>query len=150
MIDIENYIVSQISSALSSTYSSTYPGLVVYSTEVEIPESFPCVTVVASDNFTLRSTREFGKNTENHAHITFTVNVYANNGTGRKETAKTLFQAIDLILQNFNFTRLMASPMPNIDRTVARYTGRYEANVGEPIAETIDNVEVYTFPVFKN
>ena len=49
MIDIENYIVSQISSALSSAYSSTYPGLVVYSTEVEIPESFPCVTVVASE-----------------------------------------------------------------------------------------------------
>ena len=150
MIDIENYIVSQIDSTLWSTFGSTYTGLKVYGTEVEIPESFPCVTVVATDNFTIRNTREFGKNTENHANITITVNVYTNNGKDRKETGKKLFQAVDGILQNFNFTRTMASPMPNVDRSVARIVGRYTGAVGEPVVETVNGVETYTFPVFKN
>lgn len=150
MISIENKIVNDVTTALETAYGTLYPGLVVYDTEVEIPESFPCVTVVASDNFTLRETREFGKLTENHAYITFSINVYTNNAVGKKELAKAIFNTVDGVLQNYNFTRTMASPMPNVDRTVARITGRYTATVGEPITETINNAETQVFPVFKN
>lgn len=158
MIDIENKIVNDVTTALETAYGTLYPGLVVYDTEVELAESFPCVTIVMSDNATLTSTREFGKLTENHAVLSLTVNVYTNNAVGKKELGKAIFATIDGILQNYNFTRTMVMPTQNIDRTVARITGRYMAIVGEPIVETTSETingetvvtETLVYPVFKN
>lgn len=149
MISIDNKIITDITDALETRFLEQYPNLCVYDSDPELPEGFPCVSVVASDNITLRSTREFGKATENHAIITITVNVYTNNAVGKKELGIAIFQVIDEILQNYNFTRLMASPMPNINRTVARFTGRYSAVVGAPIIKSIDGVETLVYPVFR-
>lgn len=149
MISIDNKIITDITDALEAQFLERYPNLCVYDSDPELPEGFPCVSVVASDNITLRSTREFGKATENHAIITITVNVYTNNAVGKKELGIAIFQVIDEILQNYNFTRLMASPMPNINRSVARFTGRYSAVVGAPITQSIDGVETLVYPVFR-
>lgn len=158
MIDIENKIISDVTAALEAEFLADHPNLCVYDTEVEIPEGFPCVTMVMSENATLGRTREFGKATENHAVVSLTVNVYTNNAAGKKELGKAIFNVIDGILQQYYFTRTMAMPMPNVDRTVARITGRYSATVGEPITETttieIDGQTVTTetlvYPVFRN
>ncbi len=150
MISIDNKLITDITNALEAQFLEQYPGLCVYDTDPEIPEGFPCVSIVVTDNSTLRGTREFGKATENHAIVTVTVNIYTNNAVGKKELAIALFQVVDEIMQNYYFTRLMASPMPNINRTVARFTGRYSAVVGEPIIKSINGEDVYIYPVFRN
>lgn len=150
MIDIENKIISDITNALEAEFIQNHPGLVVYDTAVEISESFPCVTVVASENTTWKRSLQFGKHSENHAFITFEINVYTNNAVGKKELGKAIFQVIDGVMQFNNFVRIMASPTPNIDRTVARITGRYTALVGEPILQNIDGVDTYVYPVLRN
>lgn len=150
MISIDNKLITEITNALETQFLQQYPGLCVYDSDPELPEGFPCVSFVVSDNSTLRGTREFGKATENHALISVTVNVYTNNPVGKKELGIAIFQVIDGIMQNHYFTRLMASPMPNVDRTVARFTGRYSAVVGEPIITSVNGGSVYTYPVFRN
>lgn len=150
MIDIENKVITEITDALEAEFLSNYPGLVVYDTEIEVAKSFPCVTAVMSNNSTVKDTRELNKHTENHAHNILTVNVYTNNAVGAKELAKDIFQTIDGVLQNLNFTRLMASPMPNIDRTVTRITGEYSATVSEPSIQIIDDVETLVYTVYRN
>lgn len=149
MLDIENIVINLIANTLTNEYGSTYPGLCIYGTEVEIPESFPCVTVESSDNFTVRQTQAFADPLEYHSHVTFTINVYANNQPGRKETAKQIFATIDDLMQRKHFTRVMAMPMPNIDRTVSRYTGRYSAIVGRPYEVEADGETIQTFPVYR-
>lgn len=149
MIDIENKIITEVTNALEAEFLQDYPGLVVYDTDVEIPESFPCVTVIAGDNSTWKDSRQLGKQTENHALITFRINVYTNNIAGKKELAKAIFQTVDNVMQANNLTRIMAGPMPNIDRTVARIAGSYTGLVAEPIIKTIDGVETYIYPVIR-
>lgn len=149
MIDIENLVVSKITQALRAQYGTAYPGLKVYSITPEIPESFPCIVIEMQSNVTTRSTLEFGKPTENHADVVFQVDVYANNGDLRRETAKTLFDFIDLSMQDMGFVRMMATPTPNIDRTIYRITGRYSGRSDSGTTEDVDGKTVTRFLIFK-
>lgn len=133
MIDIENIVLDRVTKVLRETYLAQYPGLTVYAVENPVPESFPCVTVVLTDNYTYQKTLVSNQGRENHAHITFTVNVYTNNAQDRKLVAKDIFNTVDLILQDLCLTRTYASYMPNIDRTIFRITGRYYGIVEKPI-----------------
>ena len=149
MIDIENAVVNKITLAVRTQYGLTYPGLKVYSTTPEVPESFPCVVVEMISDLTNRNTLEFGKPSENHADIAFQVDVYCNNGDKRKLTAKTIFNFVDLEMQNMGFVRSMAMPTPNIDRTVYRITGRYSGRSDDGTTETVNGVETITYTIFK-
>lgn len=148
MIDPENLIITMVTNALETAYSNTYPGLVVYGTAVERPESFPCVTVVMSSNTTWTQSRTFN-GPEHHAHVAIEINAYADNNPGGKELTKKLIQTADTVMQSKNFTRVMAMPLPNIDRTITRYGARYSALVEEPITATENGVETQTFIVYK-
>lgn len=150
MIDIENIVITAVKNALRDAFGDVYPNLPVYSYPIEVPESFPCVTLVESDNYTYRGSQEFGRLRENHANVTFTVNVYANNANGKKKTAKAIFAVVDNTLQDLKLTRIMATQVENIDRTIARYAGRYEGVVGEGITITDDGEEVVLFPMFRS
>lgn len=149
MIDIENIIVNMIQQEVDDRYIARFPNFCVYSTSVEIPEGFPCVTAEITGNTTLQRTQEFGDPLEHHVSIILTINVYTNNKTGAKELAKDIFRTIDDLLQRKHFTRVMAMPMPNIDRTVSRYTGRYSAIVGRPYEVEADGETIQTFPVYR-
>ena len=149
MIDIENIIVDMVTESVDSEFLTEHPGLCVYSKDVTVPESFPCVTVVMTDNRTERRTLTFSDPLEFHANVTLTINVYTNNENGKKELAKRIFGNIDDLLQRKHFTRIMAGPLPNIDRSVSRYTGRYTAVVGRPKTKEVDGETVVTFPVYR-
>lgn len=149
MIDIENIIIDTVYQALTTAYGSTYPGLRVYSTPIETPESFPCVTVEMTDNYTWRESQEFGKLRENHAAIAITVNVYTNNANGKKALLKQIFNTVDETLQDMKLTRIAATPIDNIDRTICRMVGRYTGLVGEGITTTENGEETTVFPMFR-
>lgn len=149
MIDIENIVVDAVATAVRAAYGTDYPGLCVYSTSVERPESFPCVTIALTDNYTYRDSLEFGKLRENHASVTFTVNVFTNNANGAKSLCKAIFNTVDETLQDLKLTRITASPIDNIDRTIVRYVGRYIGLVGEGITTTEGGEEKTVFVMFR-
>lgn len=132
MIDIENKVIDTVYNAVKAAFPvEQYPDLSFYSEAVEAPDSFPCVVLVQEDNYTYRPTQDNELN-EHHASLMFSVNVYSNKIDSHKEEAKAIFQVVDETMQSMRFTRVMASPMPNIDRTIYRIAGRYEAIVGRP------------------
>ena len=149
MIDIENLVYSKTSQAVRTQFGTQYPTLKTYSTTPQIPEAFPCVVIEMIGNASDRRTFEFGKATENHANLTFQLDVYANNGDQRKQTAKEIFDFTDTFLQSIGFVRTLASPTPNIDCTVFRITGRYTGVSDAGIKTTVDGKTVYHFTIFK-
>ena len=149
MIDIEPIVITEIKNAVESAFISDYPDIKVYSYEPPVVEKFPCVCVVENDNYTYKRTQEFGKLTENNAVVTFRVSVYTNNSTTPKAVCKKVFGVVDSTLQLLKATRIMAGPVENIDRTIARRVGLYEMLVGEGITTTEAGVEITTYPAFR-
>lgn len=124
MIDIENQVIDKIYTALQTDY----PGIEVFSEELYIPSSFPCVSIVEADNATYRRTRDSG-NEENHALVMYEINVYSNKTTGKKQECKNIFSVIDDVLFGLNFTRLTKRPLNIEDASIYRMVGRYNAIV---------------------
>lgn len=149
MIDIENAVVNKITVDVRTQYLSTYPKIRVGSIPPETPEQFPFISVEMISDTTTRNTLEFGKPTENHADLVFQIDVFTNDGNTKKQTAKKLFNFVDLTMQNMGFVRTMATPTPNIDRTIYRITGRYTGRTDTGTAETVDGVDVIEYLIFK-
>ena len=123
MIDAESEIFAQIAARVRATY----PKVFITGEYVSAPSSFPCVSLVEVDNAALRSTQTQAAQ-ENHAAVTYEVNIYSNKKTGKKAECKELAAFIDELLAAWNFTRMMLEPLPNIqDATIYRMLGRYRA-----------------------
>lgn len=146
MIDIENIIVDEIATLLEPLY----PGITVSSEDAEYVETFPFVSVYVENNTRHLPSRELQDNIERYVNITLNVNVYDNTETIKRSRVKEIFSVIDQYLTDKYFTRVMASPLPNIDRTVARFGGRYAATVGAPVETVIDGNTTYTYPVYRS
>lgn len=126
MIDIENEIFNKINIELCSRF----PGINVSGEYVRSPSSFPCVSIVEADNYTLRKTQDSGSN-ENHAVLMYEVNVYSNKTGGKKSDCKAIFSVIDDVFLNLGFTRLAKHPVTMDDATIYRMVGRYNAIVSK-------------------
>lgn len=126
MIDVENEIVNKITIELRSRF----PGIDVFGEDVRSPSSFPCVSIVEADNYTLRKTQDSGSN-ENHAVLMYEVNVYSNKTTGKKTECKAIFSVIDDVFLNLGFTRLAKHPVTMDEATIYRMVGRYNAIVSK-------------------
>ena len=137
MIDIENIVTDRVSDALTPLLTE-FPDLWVGSMYIEAPGKFPYISVVEDNNFTYQPSHVDLQ--EEHAILTYTVNVFANDPL-LKQTAKRIADIVDTAMQNLKFTRTMSGQTPNIDRTIYRYTMRYEAIVQK--GEDIDGVITY-------
>jgi len=127
VIDIENELFTKIATALREEFSSIF----VTGETVKAPASFPCVSIVEMDNYTLDRTKTSG-NVENHANIVYEINVYSNKTTGKKTECKAIFKDIDREMTELGFTRIMRSPVPNMeDLTIYRMVGRYRAVISK-------------------
>ena len=137
MIDVENLVVDTISKALkASAYSST----LVTSEYTDTPSSFPCVSVVEADNYTLSKTQDNDLK-EHHIRVMYEVNVFSNKTSGKKTEAKKILDIVDTAFQNIKFTRTFKNSVPNKDKTIARMVARYEAIIGEE--QTIGSDKIY-------
>ena len=124
MIDIENEVFTKIATELRSQFN----GINVYGEDVRSPSSFPCVSIVEADNYTLRRTQDSGSN-ENHANLMYEVNVYSNKTSGKKTECKEIFAVIDDIMLGLGFTRSNKNPVTMDEATIYRIVGRYVAIV---------------------
>ena len=131
MIDIENYVLTQVKNAIIAQY----PSAKVYGEYIDVPAGFPCVTVMESDNKTYRPTQDDSL-TEHHAEVMYEINVYTNDKNGRKDKAKRIADIADSTMQSMKFTRTFREQIPNIDRTILRITMRYEGIVAEGVADS--------------
>lgn len=128
MIDIENIIFTNLANAIQAFRNDC----TVYGEYVEAPASFPCVTIVESDNHILERMIDLDNN-ENYAQVMYEINVYTNDANGKKSAAKSIANVIDGQMNAMKFTRTFRGQTPNIDRTIYRITMRYAAVAGKGV-----------------
>lgn len=127
MIDIENKVLSVVREAVLAEY----PNASVYGEYIDVPASFPCVTVVEDTNYTYVYSKDEQVD-EHHADVQYAINVYSNLKTGAKLEARAILQVADDAMQGMKFWRTMTRQVPNIDRSIYRVIARYHAIIGEP------------------
>lgn len=140
MINIEEKVFSTVATALRAAHSP----ISVYGEAVEVPASFPCVTLEMADNPTYRKTQDDSLQ-EHHAQPMFSVNAYSNLSSGKKSQAKAIMNLIDEQMQGMGFTRTMVSPVANADRSIYRITARYTAVV----AAGVEDGQNTTYQIFR-
>lgn len=128
MIDIENLVCDKVFRAVNTAY----PDASCYSEYVEVPASFPCVTLYEAENRTYRPSDD-NQLADHQAIVMYEANVYSDKEYGKKAEAKAIADIVDSTMQSMKFIRSMRSQIPNQDRTIYRVTMRFEAVVGEPI-----------------
>ena len=127
MINIENEIFNIVATAIRSEYPDAY----VVGEYVKSPSRFPCVSIVEMDNTAYDRTQSSGS-LENHANVTYEVNIYSNKTSGKKSECKAIASLIDNEFATLGFSRTMLQPIPNVDdATIYRMTGRYNGVVSK-------------------
>lgn len=127
MIDIE----AEVFGIVSSDVRLKYPKVYMTGEYVKSPPSFPCVSLIETDNQVYRNTRDSGC-IENHAQIQYEVNVYSNRTSGKKAECKEIISSIDSKMEKLGFTRTFMNPVPNEqDATIYRMIARYRAIVSK-------------------
>lgn len=130
MVDIENKVFNDI----ATTLRSQFEGIYVVGEFIDLPNNFPCVTLVEEDNYTYLDSQDTSLK-ENHATVVYTVNVYSNKTNGKKTEAKKIADVVDGLMQDMKFTRTFRSQIPNTDRTIYRIIMRYSAVVSKGIKD---------------
>lgn len=127
MIDIE----SEVFNIVSKATRAKYPKIYMTGEYVKSPPSFPCVSLIETDNQIYRNTRDSGT-IENHAQVLYEVNVYSNKTSGKKAECKAIIAFIDTQMEALGFTRTLMNPVPNEeDATIYRMIARYRAIISK-------------------
>lgn len=140
MIDIENKVFNDVATVLRQKFDGIY----VVGEYLELPNSFPCVTLVEEDNYTYTDSQDQSLK-ENHATVVYTVNVYSNKTNGKKSEAKKIADEIDGLMEGMKFTRTFRSQIPNTDRTIYRIIMRYTAVV----SRGVKNGNTTTYKIYR-
>ncbi len=126
MIDAEELIFKKVADA----FSAAYPDGAVYREVVEVPDRFPCLTLVEIDNVAYQPSQDLAS-MEHHATVTYEINVYSNEPDGGKQACKAVMALADEQMQRLGFTRLICSQIKNADSKIYRMTARYRAVISE-------------------
>ena len=127
MIDAENEIFSRIATAVREEYPNTH----VTGEYVKSPPSFPCASLVEMDNSVFYKSQASDE-IENHVEVMYELNVYSNKKNEKKSECKAIANLIDKEMAALGFTRIMLTPIPNMDNnTIYRMTGRYRAVISK-------------------
>lgn len=121
MINVETEIFNIIAKAVRTAY----PGAYVVGEYINAPAQFPCVSIEEINNTAYDRTQSSGC-LENHADITYEVNIYSNKTSGKKSECREIASLIDNEFATLGFSRTMLQPIPNVDdATICRIVGRY-------------------------
>ena len=127
MINVENEIFDIVAKAIRTAFNGAY----VVGEYVKSPSKFPCVSIVEMDNSVYDRTQTSGS-VENHADVTYEVNIYSNKTSGKKSECKAIAALIDNEFATLGLSRTMLQPIPNgDDATIYRITGRYKGVVSK-------------------
>ena len=126
MIDLESEVMTLIYNAVHPTY-----GTAKFESVLNLsPSSFPCVCVEELDNTTLRSSADSGSN-ERHVSVTYEINIFTNDVSGKKAAAKNIMTLIDNAMISHGFERTTRAPFSLDNGTKYRLLARYQASVSE-------------------
>ena len=121
MIQPENYIFDIVSKALKSDHN----GIFVSGEYVNIPASFPAVTVIESDNRVLERMRT--TTIENAVSLMYECNIYTNRSGYKKQDANAILQTLNNAFEGIGFTRTFCNPIANLqDATIYRIVVRFQ------------------------
>lgn len=126
MIDIENEVMTLIYNAVHPTYGSAKFESVLNLS----PSVFPCICVEELDNSTRMSTADSGSN-ERYINVTYEINIFTNDVSGKKAAAKNILSLIDSAMVSHGFERTMRNPFSLDNGTKYRLLARYQASVSE-------------------
>lgn len=126
MIDIEGEVMNLIYDAVTVNY----PNAKFESTLNLSPSEFPCVCVEELDNTTRMSSIDSGS-FERHANVTYEINIFTNDTSGKKATAKAILALIDTAMVVHGFERYSKSPTSLDQGTKYRLVVRYQATVSK-------------------
>ena len=127
MINVEREIFDIIAKAVRTANPDAY----VVGEYVKSPSQFPCVSIEEIDNSAYDRTQSSGS-LENHADVTYEVNIYSNKTSGKKSECKAIASLIDDEFATLGFSRTMLQPIPNgDDATIYRMLGRYRGVVSQ-------------------
>lgn len=127
MIDIETILFNLVAEKIRGQFPKAF----VTGEYVKSPPTFPCVSIMETDNMcnTATATTE---SVENHSQVLYEINVYSNKTTGKKAECKAIMAFIDAEFLKLGFTRTSVNTIPNeLDATVYRMVGRYRAIVSQ-------------------
>ncbi len=125
MINIEAEIFNIVATAIRKEYPSAY----VVGEYVKSPPRFPCVSIVEMNNIAYERTQSSGS-LENHADVTYEINIYSNKTSGKKSECKSIASLLDNEFATLGFSRTMLQHIPNgDDATIYRMVGRYRGVV---------------------
>lgn len=142
MIDIENYVFTQISDAVHAEY----PDAVVIGDYIEELAKFPTVIVNEIGNATLGRMQD-DENVEHYARVTYEVNVYSNERLDKKAVCKDVLNIVDGVMFGMKFNKTLTRRLPAINRTVYRLYARYTAVVDE--GTEIDEGETVRYQIYR-
>lgn len=129
MINAENDIYDTVSDELRDIYGQK---IFLSGEYFDTPAKFPAVSVIEIDNSVY--SRMTTTTIENAAKITYEVNVFSNKVGYKKFEAKEIMGVIDRVMASMNFTRIMMSPVSNIqDASIYRLTARYKAVIDKDL-----------------
>ena len=129
MIDYETDIFNDVLTEFRTVYSADE--VEVASETVKKPAFLPFVSIEEIGNYSDLKTAD-QDSSERLAVITYDVNVYTNDITGKKSRAKAILDVIDRSFVKRNFRRVQRDIVPNLaDATVYRIMGRYRAKIDE-------------------
>ena len=126
MIDVSNIVLRVVREAVEAVYPDCY----FTTTNPEVVTQNRVVSMTELDNRTYERSLD-NELKEHHAVVSFQFDTYSNTTEGKKEEAKAIMNLVDDAMFGMNFKRTMCQPTPNIDRSYARYTARYEGIASE-------------------
>ena len=124
MIDVSNLVVKAVKRAIQEEY----PDIPIYSSYIDETERLPAITVYELEN-TIDTRTMDSCSGENYANVLYEISVYTETDGVGKQLAKDIFTRINDELVSINFVRVFKSELPNRDRKVFRYQGRFKARV---------------------
>ena len=140
MIEIENAVIDSVSQMLKKRFKLKADA--IRSVHLNTPPCFPCVMIYESSNSTLEATCD--EQGEHHINVRYTVEVYTNDATGKKQKAKEIASAIDDHLIALGFFRGSKQyTFGTNESTVFVITSSYRGVVGESYSGAANEVMIY-------
>lgn len=123
MIDVECDIYDEVARLVLEKYPTAF----VTGENVEVPASFPTVSIIEAVNQTDEA-RQTGSVEEQAVDLSYSVNVYSNSASNAKRECREIMRLIDDRFRLMNMRRTFARPVnnaadPSIYRVVARFVG---------------------------
>ena len=139
MIDIENLVFDTVYNQLHPLF----PEANITAGYDEQNAKFPAVIIRETNNQAFRRSAT-DECAENHARLTYEIEVYSDKENTARSECKEILNAVDEIMQSMKFRRIHKNRPINVDRTIYRQYARYEVIAAKGINETviIDGKEV--------